>query len=53
MMPNDEPTLPPHQPRTIRTYLRRFMEWAALHPEACAIGAGLLLAFGVGFWMGR
>ena len=46
-MSNEEPTIPPRQPNTFRTWLPRIWAWLVAHPVwAAAIGgllAGLLL----------
>jgi hypothetical protein len=49
-MPNDEPTLPPHAPNTLRTWLPRIGAWIAAHPKECAMTAALVFAFVLGAW---
>lgn len=36
---SDDPTLPPRQPNTIRTFLQRGIAWAKAHPEHAIRGA--------------
>jgi len=47
----DEPTLPPRQPNTFRTWLPIIGAWLWQHRDYTIPAAMLLVGVGMGYWM--
>ena len=50
---SDDPTLPPHQPNTLRTWLPRVGAWLWAHPYVCSHAGFFLLGGLVGYALGH